>query len=120
MDIVAFIPLLTLCFVLGITAAWIAAERREHLRIRVGLGIATVALWAILAGLSQTIIPTYERGFHRRSLHELEVLLKDGEVDLAKRAIAKDNAEITCSGSTYNASRQMLRELRGSKEEGAR
>jgi hypothetical protein len=100
----AAMPFLILFFVA--LAFWIHAERRLGAAARISGGIFSMALIGCAAYFVATIIPSYERTFHRSSMRLTGELISKGETQRVQQAIHVYNG-IAATGTTYRAAMEM-------------
>ena len=87
-------------------AFWIYAERRLGVAVRVASGIACMVFIACSFYFIASIMPSYERTFHKSSIRLSGELIAKGETQRVQQAIST-YTNIAATGTTYRAAMQM-------------
>ena len=87
-------------------AFWIYAERRLGVAARVTSGIACMVFIACSSYFIASIMPSYERTFHKSSIRLSGELIAKGETQRVQQAIGT-YTNISATGTTYRAAMQM-------------
>ena len=94
---------------------WIYAERHLGIAPRIGGGVACIVFVGCTCYYLASIIPSYERTFHRSSMKLTGELMATGATERVQQAVETYN-RYASTGSTYTASMRMWSVLNHGKE----
>jgi hypothetical protein len=107
-----FIPALLLF--LAIPIVWLYAEFKLGRRTRIALGLVSMVCIVFLTNCFWMPTVFYERAWHRNSIRDAEVLLKQGQTNVVISAF-ETYSSIAATDSTFRASEQMMHIFRDAR-----
>jgi hypothetical protein len=108
------VNIIIIFLILAAPIIWLVAEFKFQRRIRVVLGSCSMLCFGFLIYAFCQIKPFYESAWHRNSIRDAEILLKQGQTNVVISAFETYNAIVT-TNSTFLASEQMMHILERAK-----
>src|ERR1035437_1089923 len=107
--IIIILPLILVVWVL-----WLYAEFKLGRRARVIFGLIAILCSGFLVYAFCQIRPFYESAWHRNSIRDADVLLKQGQTNVLISAF-ETYSSIAATDSTFRASEQMMHIFRDAR-----
>lgn len=93
--------------IIALFIAWLIAEFKAGVAVRISLGLGSIVLVAAVVHLVAGIIPHYEREQHRAVLRDLGEIAERGDLQRVREALSAYNDTAGANGSTYAAAMKM-------------
>lgn len=107
-----FIPFLV--FIIIVLAFWLFAEVKLGQRARITSGLIAIVFTGFLVNAFCRVKPFYESEWHRNSIRDATILLRQGQTNTVVRAF-ETYTSIAATDSTFRASERMARDLRNAQ-----
>ena len=106
--------IIVLPLILAVWIVWLYAEIKLGRRARIIFGLIAMLCSGLLVFAFCHVKPFYESAWHRNSIRDAEILLKQGQTNVVISAF-ETYSSIATTDSTFRASEQMMHIFRDAR-----